>query len=243
MPPKIPTADNLAMLDPERSTSNYYNGLWKGVITYLDDPERRGRVRVRVYQLHEELADQDCPYAEPLFPYGGTQDVGFFFVPEVGSTVWIAFENAFYANPVWLGVYYHTPNGQPFVPTEVSDDYANKVGKVSVIKDTAGNVIILDATVPSVKVMTPGGLALVLDDSAGVTLQGASNSKITLDPSGNITIDSSAIARILGALVALGSGGVPVARMGDTVLIPSTASPGSPSTGIITGGSAKVVSE
>ena len=74
--------------------------------------------------------------------------------------------------------------------------------------------------------------------NVGVQASGDCN----VQASGNCSVKASGTCSVDGAIVSLGGGGPPVARVGDVVFIPSTAGAGAPSTGIIQKGSAKVMS-
>lgn len=42
---------------------------WTGVVEDVDDPEKLGRVRVRIIGLHESnLVTEDLPWASPIMP-------------------------------------------------------------------------------------------------------------------------------------------------------------------------------
>ena len=96
--------------------------LIRAVVVDNKDPLHRGRLKVRAYGWHDEIPDEDLPWAEPCMPFGGDKDYGTLLIPEIGSTVWISFEvdDTFKPNPmcpVWVGVWW----GQSEVPLESQD--------------------------------------------------------------------------------------------------------------------------
>lgn len=182
--------------EPEiyRSTM-FRTGLWRARVVNVQDPEGRGRVQVRILQLHltpsgatlgadastaqgrvetvrggggteveivasavgvpnppnrfNGVPDTALPWAEPCFPWGGQKRVigdkapngnvheGFYMIPEVGSTVWVAFENGWVQRPVWLGGWY----GVDELPDEVDPQNPEKV---RLIKTRIGHVLLFD---------------------------------------------------------------------------------------------------
>jgi hypothetical protein len=174
----------------------FRTGIWRARVVNVNDPENRGRVQVRIPQLHltpsgstlgadaataqgkvetvrtnaggtevEVLAveigvpnppnrfngvpDTALPWAEPCLPWGGQKRVpenkapngnvheGFYMIPEVGSTVWVAFENGWVQRPVWLGSWY----GVDELPDEI--DPANPE-KIRLIKTRIGHMLLFD---------------------------------------------------------------------------------------------------
>lgn len=82
-------------------------GLYRGVVEYNVDPQKRGRCKVRVVAAHGTEKGIDTaylPWAEPILPSGGGfHDGGSFSVPPVGATVWVQFEQGDPQFPVYQG--------------------------------------------------------------------------------------------------------------------------------------------
>lgn len=86
--------------------SDQVNGLHRGRIESIDDPDRLGRVRVRVWSIHRDKTvtpTTSLPWAEVSEPGSGGYDYGGFDPPPVGSTVWVGFEGGYVDHPVILG--------------------------------------------------------------------------------------------------------------------------------------------
>ena len=73
-------------------------GKYLGKVIDLKDPEGRGRIKVQVPQV---LITADA-WADPCVPFAGT-DVGFFFLPKVGTMVWVEFQAGEATHPIWSG--------------------------------------------------------------------------------------------------------------------------------------------
>jgi len=77
-----------------------YYGKYRGIIVNNDDPEKLGRVQLRVQQL---FGDNLAPYwAWPSEQPAG-DDFGDFMVPPNGSGVWVTFENGLPSHPLYGG--------------------------------------------------------------------------------------------------------------------------------------------
>lgn len=85
----------------ERVGSTYY-GKYRGVVTAVDDPENRCRIRARVDAV---LGDTPCAWAEPSMPWAGNGH-GMVMLPVVDSAVWIEFEAGQLDRPIWSGAWW-----------------------------------------------------------------------------------------------------------------------------------------
>jgi hypothetical protein len=114
-----------------------YSGRYRGIVADVQDPERLGRVKCRVPEVLglEIVTDWASPTS---LHYGGQVDHGDFVVPEAGSTVYVEFESGDVNRPLYGGVWYGHPKGQPPEPpkltrqdgqTNFSDDDSTKSPK------------------------------------------------------------------------------------------------------------------
>lgn len=74
-----------------------FPGLYRGIVVDNRDPERRGRVVVRVPSIN---GNGDLDWAMPCFAVGATPTV-----PALGAALWISFEHGDVDHPVWLGTW------------------------------------------------------------------------------------------------------------------------------------------
>lgn len=232
-------------------------GLWRARVLNVSDPEQRGRIQVRILQLHpassgvntgpgfdasapavgtvptpmpEGVPDQECPWAEPGVPFGGSPDEGFLMLPTVGSTVWVGFDQGFTGGPVWLGAWF----GQGELPVEFTDP-----ANIRLIKTPLGHILLFDDTARKVLLASAEGgpssrvrLLEIDDQNQTVRLVNGSlptASRITLTPT-QVTIQQGADTQIIGVsnqwtiqrgsttIVIDGSGNITVTNSGNTTV-------------------------
>jgi uncharacterized protein involved in type VI secretion and phage assembly len=94
----------------ERRGDGRFFGLYRGVVTNVNDPESLGRVRAKVHELLGDTGETD--WAFPCVPFGGG-GAGWLMLPKTNDPVWIAFEAGDLNRPVWLGFWYSTPQPPP----------------------------------------------------------------------------------------------------------------------------------
>lgn len=87
-------------------------GCYRGKVEEIDDPDRLGRVRVRVWAVHRDDDNTPVyalPWAEVSEIGGGGYDYGSFNPPPVGSGVWVMFEGGHSDYPVVVGTFRGVP--------------------------------------------------------------------------------------------------------------------------------------
>lgn len=167
-------------------------GFYPGRVVNVQDPKKAGCVRVRQEQVYgdatqgenEFIPDDRLPWARPSFGGAGS-GVGDFWVPPVGSQVWLSFWGGDRTKPIWWGGW-----GVPStVPTEFSSSYG-PTPAARVIRTEGGQLmqfrwkdgeerfevvmrsgtrLLLDdttATGPRIAATLPSGRKLVADDKA-----------------------------------------------------------------------------
>lgn len=132
----LPATGNPTTLPPEGK----YPGVYRGVVVQRDDrPVAQGgdcakpigddkgpmgRVRVSVPQVYgPDLQVDDMPWAEVAYPYGGGPDPdkrlsGHVWIPQIGTTVWVAFEMGDPQHPVVMGQLYGRKDDKVEIPRE-----------------------------------------------------------------------------------------------------------------------------
>jgi uncharacterized protein involved in type VI secretion and phage assembly len=149
-----------AILDIVERLRNRFYGKYRGTVTDVDSSTMRIKAKVPAV-----LPGQKTGWCMACVPYAG-DSVGFAFLPEVGSGVWIEFEGGDVSYPIWTGCYWRSD--------EPPSDAAAAV-KVIVTKE---NKVLLDDDSPSISVSDSNQNQVTLD-SSGINLE-RGNSTIAL---------------------------------------------------------------
>ncbi len=98
--------------------ANRFYGKYRGTVVNNLDPQSQGRLQVQVPAV---LGEGRLSWAMPCVPYAGNQ-VGFYFIPEIGANLWVEFEAGDPDYPIWSGCFWGMGEcpvvpGVPFVKT------------------------------------------------------------------------------------------------------------------------------
>ncbi len=198
--------------DSAKNTCFTYSGVMPAIVTSIDDPEKLGRVKVKL--LNRDTSEDETGFIRVMTPMTGKQ-WGMFFFPEVGDEVLVAFSGGDVSRPYVLGSLW---NQQYKPPAEIKD----KKNDLRKIKTRSGHELTFsdESGKESIEIITPKKLTVKLDDeklvitikdresdnivkidskNGLVTIEGknkvnvaSGNSKIVLDGSANsVTIESS----------------------------------------------------
>lgn len=144
-------------------------GKYPGVVldnAALEDQPHRGDLLVEIPGiLEEEPGGQGLQplqaIAKPCFTNG------FFFIPEIGTQVWIEFAAGEITQPIWVGIWY--PNEK--VPVTLDDENPTEFQKI---------------------IRTASGHLLQIDDTEGeekIDLLHKSGTHVSISPEGHVTIE------------------------------------------------------
>jgi uncharacterized protein involved in type VI secretion and phage assembly len=137
------------MMDVLERLRNRFYGKYRGCVTDVDASTLRIKANVP-----SVLPGGATGWCRPCVPYAGN-GVGFAFIPEVGSGVWIEFEGGDVSYPIWTGCYWRDGEQPP------------------------------DATPAVKTIVTKSKLKILLDDDADtITITDSSNNTITLSSDG-----------------------------------------------------------
>jgi uncharacterized protein involved in type VI secretion and phage assembly len=151
-------------------------GVLIGIVTGLDDPEKLGRLMLKI----PTLDDQQTAWARVASPMAGN-DRGFFFRPEVGDEVLVALEHGDPLRPYVIGALWSTTDKPP------KDDGQPTANNWRFIKSRSGHIIKLDDTQGAEKIEF-----IDKDNKCHVVIDSAQNKiQLTAD-SGDIEISASA---------------------------------------------------
>jgi uncharacterized protein involved in type VI secretion and phage assembly len=160
-----------------------FYGMTIGLVTNNQDPEKLGRVKVRLPWL---AADLESNWARVLAPMAGGKR-GIFFLPEVDDEVLVAFEHGRLEFPYVLGGLW---NGQDSPPADNTDGANN----LRLIVSRSGHRIEFDdKNNGALTIVSEQGRRIRLDDAAGIIeiQSGENGSRIELNhEQGSLTIRS-----------------------------------------------------
>jgi uncharacterized protein involved in type VI secretion and phage assembly len=157
-----------AILDVlERIRYRFY-GKYRGTVTDVDASTLRIKATVPAV-----LGTQPTGWCMPCVPYAG-QNVGFAFLPEQGSGVWIEFEGGDVSYPIWVGCYWRSDE-QPSDATPT----------VKAIVTTSPLKILLDDDASSITISDSNQNSVTLE-SSGITLTRGNNSIAISDSEVNV---------------------------------------------------------
>lgn len=149
------------------------NGIVIGTVIDLNDPEKLGRVKLKLPQYD----DQESNWARVASPMAGANR-GFFFRPEVSDEVLVGFENGEVRRPYVLGALWSK------VDTPPPHDNDEPKNNWRVIVTRSGHMLKFDDTSGSERIE-------IVDKSKSlkITFDSASN-KIQIESSGNVEISA-----------------------------------------------------
>ena len=173
----------------ERVESKIY-GKYRGYVTDNEDPEKRGRIKAKVPSL---FGDTDTGWCESCSPYGGSDDTGFYMIPDIGAGVWIEFEAGDISLPIWTGTWWppeKTPkeiNNSPQSSTKIIKskkghiiELNDKEGeeKITIQDKTKQNMIMIDSVKNSINIKASiveieATTSMTLKSDGMVTIQGS----------------------------------------------------------------------
>ena len=181
--------------EADRESDGRVRGVAVAVVTDNQDPEGLGRVRVRFPWLDQ---GETSYWARLAVPMAGNQ-MGTYFLPEIGDEVLVVCEREDISHPFVIGSLWHNKQ----LPPEENDGQNNR----RLIRSRSGHELTFDdGPAPSVDLKLENGNHLHLDND-GITLedQGGNKLEITSTP-GSITIKSNTSLKLESQKIELQAG-------------------------------------
>lgn len=177
-------------------SNRVYSGIYRGVVSNLSDSENRGRITVMCPSLTGKGELAPCEPCIP-FAYDGGGD---FYLPQIGDTVWIMFEEGDISKPVWLGNWFSVDK----TPDPIQEDYSGNSRVMRVISDNHAKIIFDSSSIGKTKLILSveqsgstkkeasvhiGSKAVAISVTEGTTTKKTIFSLDKLEESGEVTDD------------------------------------------------------
>jgi uncharacterized protein involved in type VI secretion and phage assembly len=167
------------------SNGQKYYGKYRGTVLNNVDPMQIGRLLV---QVPDVTSLTPSSWAMPCFPISGKQ-MGAYMIPQIGTGVWVEFEQGNPDYPIWSGCWYGSVAEVPALALA-----GNPASPNIVLQTTLQNTLVIsDLPGPTGGIMlksTTGAMIIVND--TGIYIQnGKGASLIMVGPS--VTINNGAL--------------------------------------------------
>lgn len=174
--------------DPDGGRPHLF-GLHVGVVADRGDPEKLGRVRVRIPGVVEPASAWAWPMGHPG---GGSEDRGVFWIPEQGAEVAVWFKGGDVDHPYYMPANWGAPRGgAKETPTASAGDPDIRVlafGAYDIVIDTRG-----DTKKLSIVDKAAADNHLTFDGTTR-TLSISATTAITIESTGQIDINALVVA-------------------------------------------------
>jgi uncharacterized protein involved in type VI secretion and phage assembly len=150
-----------------------YYGKYRGTVFNNVDPLQIGRIQAIVLDVTGLVPST---WAMPCVPIAGTQ-TGTFVVPQIGSGVWIEYEQGDPDHPIWVGGYWGTAVEVPALAL------AGNPASPSIVLQTTGQNTLMLSDLPGpaggILLKTTTGAFIAIND-VGITISNGKGAIITL---------------------------------------------------------------
>lgn len=189
----------------EIQTPGVFGGAYLAQVASVADPDRLGRVQVRLLNW-DGVAGQDGPiWARVAVPFAGA-DRGAFMLPDVGDEVLVSFIHGDSRLPVVVGGLW---NGNARPPETLGGD---RVDRWTIVGKAGTRIAIVEEAPGEEKIVftTPGGVSGELTDVGGGKVEvKAAGATVTVDPQG-VSIETPAKVKVQASQVEVSAGMVTV---------------------------------
>jgi hypothetical protein len=155
------------------SESKKYFGKYRGMVVNNVDPLQIGRLLV---QVPDVLGPIPSSWAMPCLPFTGKQ-MGMWCLPQIGTGVWVEFEQGDPDHPIWSGCWYGIAAEVPALALAAPPGVPNVV-----LQTTAQNTLMLsDLPGPTggILLKTTTGAFISVND-LGITISNGKGAIITM---------------------------------------------------------------
>jgi hypothetical protein len=148
-------------MNDSNETYRYY-GKYRGTVFNNIDPEQRGRIQAIVPDVSGLIPTS---FAMPCMPIAGKQS-GVYVLPQIGSGVWIEFEQGDSDYPIWTGCFWGVVAEVPALALAGNPASPSIVMQTSVVN----SIVISDMPPPTGGIMLKSGLSTIIVGTDGIKI-------------------------------------------------------------------------
>lgn len=183
--PQIATVTDLL-----RRSQSTLSGKYRGVVADNKDPEKRGRLKLKVASVFGAAMTTD--WVIGAFPFGGNSAEAAMFIPKIGSHVLVEFIEGDRSSPIWTACYFPADaaadNGRP------PEAFDLEQGGLHLLRTETGVELRLednrkgesDGGEQRFVVRHPRGAEIVIDPKGVITIVDREGATLLLDPENKI---------------------------------------------------------
>lgn len=190
----------------KKSNTKEYTGFYRGEVVDAQDPMKAGRVKIRVFSVLDDVLIDYIPWAIMADPFmGGQAGFGGFFVPDMGSHVWVFFEQGDPEQPVYFAGAPARPHGPSERETNypLNHVYKTKTGHLIEINDGAGIIHIYHNSGTEVTIQADG--SVIENVVADLTRNITGNVTETINGNFSRTVEGTTSENTSGSVLITGS--------------------------------------
>ena len=167
------------------SSAKKYYGKYRGTVANNIDPMQIGRIQVMVPDVSNYIPTS---FAMPCLPLAGKQ-MGTYMVPQIGSGVWVEFEQGDPDFPIWSGCFWGVVAEVPVLGLAGNPASPNIVVKSGL----QNSIIVSDLPGPTGGIMLKSttGATLIVNDT-GIYIQNGKGASIVM-VGNTVTINEGAL--------------------------------------------------
>jgi hypothetical protein len=156
-----------------RTTVKRYYGKYRGTVMNNVDPMQIGRIQAIVPDVSGVIPTS---WAMPCLPGAGI-NTGFYTVPQIGSGVWIEFEQGDPDRPIWVGGYWGTAAEVPLMSRAVPP----AVNGFTIQTTLKNGIVVSDLPGPTggIQIMTTTGAMISVTD-IGIVISNGKGAVISM---------------------------------------------------------------
>jgi uncharacterized protein involved in type VI secretion and phage assembly len=160
-------------MSQDSSPKKFY-GKYRGTVVNVVDPQQLGRIQAMVPDV---LGLVPSSWAMPCFPTTGKQ-YGIVALPQIGTGVWVEFEQGDPNFPIWSGCWYGVAGEPPAAALLVPPGVAGIVMQTTL----QNTIMISDVPGPTggIIIKTLAGALISINDTTGITISNGKGASIIM---------------------------------------------------------------